>query len=172
MTVGNNHHRNWWSLCIVIFAMALSTRDAPTTTMAYATIAASSSRRAFLASATAAVTATTVTAAAPSINIANALDMDAFAQGELDKDAKAAKARQPLSPDAGLCLYGFPSPATGQACLRAGLPTTRTAGGVDAFGKVNRGDFVRCQNVYQEDSKTTYGYLKTTVCDGPRYDTR
>lgn len=116
------------------------------------------SRRAFLASAATAAAAASV--AAPTVT--NALDMDAFVQQELSKD----NATTQLSQDAALCKYGFPSPETGEACLRAGLPTTRMASGVDAFGKADRGDFVRCKQSYQDNGKGEY--VKKTVCDGPR----
>lgn len=67
-----------------------------------------------------------------------------------------------LSEDAALCKYGFPSRATGEACVRAGLPTTRVAGGVDAFGQADRGDFVRCKQFYALDEKGQY--VKKTEC--------
>eukprot|EP00977_Amphora_coffeiformis_P009969 scaffold2330_cov153-Amphora_coffeaeformis.AAC.1 len=113
------------------------------------------SRRAFLASAAAGAT-TTVAVATP----AWSLDMDAFINQELAADNNKAQ----LSEDAALCKYGSPSPETGEACRRAGLSTTRK--GVDAFGKADRGDFVRCKQFYELDDKGNY--VKKTACDGPR----
>lgn len=115
-----------------------------------------SSRRAFLACAAAAA------ATARTVLPTHALDMDAFVQQELSKD----NAKTQLSQDAALCKYGFPSPATGEACLRAGLPTTRLASGVNAFGQADRGDFVRCKQFYQDNGQGDY--VKKTVCDGPQ----
>lgn len=119
-------------------------------------------RRAFLASAA----VTTTTAAASSTTTTEpawALDVDAFADRELASDNDSTGG---LSEDAALCRYGSPSPETGEACVRAGLPTTRVAGGVDAFGKANRGDFVRCKQFYENDDRGNY--VKKTVCDGDR----
>ena len=114
------------------------------------------SRRAFLAT-TAAITTTTTSASSKCV--VSALDMDAFIQSELSKDSQATQ----LSEDAALCKYGFPSPKTGEACVRAGLPTTRLAGGVDAFGQADRGDFVRCKQFY--DNNNNKGQMvKRTVC--------
>ncbi|EEC47200.1 predicted protein [Phaeodactylum tricornutum CCAP 1055/1] len=76
-----------------------------------------------------------------------ALDFDAFMSKELE--SSSASKTQSLSSDAALCKYGQPSAQTGEACVRAGLPTTRAKGGVDAFGNINRGDFVRCKKVYE-----------------------
>jgi len=85
---------------------------------------------------------------------AMALDMDAFINKELESticDEKINKKCQPkLSDDEALCRFGSPSKATGQACVRAGMPTAK-AGGVDAFGKLDRGDYVRCKTVYEDD---------------------
>ena len=119
------------------------------------------SRRAFLASAAGAAAAAAVMAPTAPTMIAQALDMDAFVQQELSKDNDTPA----LSEDAALCKYGFPSPQTGEACLRAGLPTTRGTTAVDAFGQANRGDFVRCKQFYEDDGKGLY-VKKTTCSDG------
>ena len=97
----------------------------------------------------------------------NALDMDAFMQKELDSDAqncdeKTDKRCKPkLTDDQALCRFGQPSKETGEACLRAGMPTTRN-GSVDAFGKSDRGDYVRCKIFYQDDGKKL---VKTRTCE-------
>lgn len=88
-----------------------------------------------------------------------ALDMEAFINQELTKDSVKAM----LSDDEALCRFGQPSQATGEACLRAGLSTKRRSGGtLDAFGTVDRGDFVRCKFEYELDGKG--GYDKIKVC--------
>ena len=117
------------------------------------------SRRAFLAATAAAATSAT-TAAVTTSQPAFSLDMDAFINQELAADNNKAQ----LSEDAALCKYGSPNPETGEACVRAGMPTTRK--GVDAFGKADRGDFVRCKQFYEDDGKGNY--VKKTACDGPR----
>jgi hypothetical protein len=103
-----------------------------------------------------------------------ALDMDAFINQELIQDNVKSK----LTADEALCRFGQPSRATGEACVRAGLSTKRRPGGsrlrdqaaVDAFGTVDRGDYVRCKFEYELDGKKgTTGYDKITVCsDGSR----
>jgi hypothetical protein len=83
---------------------------------------------------------------------ANALDMDAFMQKELDStpcnDKIDKKCKPKFSDDEALCRFGQPSPETGAACTRAGMPTDRPGRPVDAFGKVDRGDYVRCKSYY------------------------
>jgi hypothetical protein len=87
---------------------------------------------------------------------AMALDMDAFINKELESTTTSCdekinkKCRPKLSDDEALCRFGSPSKATGEACVRAGMPTTK-AGGVDAFGKLDRGDFIRCKTLYEDD---------------------
>ena len=55
---------------------------------------------------------------------ANALDMDAFANSELDKDQKNCnpkvdpKCAPPMSPDEAMCKYGQSGDARGEACRR------------------------------------------------------
>ena len=84
--------------------------------------------------------------------------MDSFVNQELQSskcDEKVNKKCAPkLTEDEALCRYGFPAKATGEACVRAGMSTAR-AGGLDAFGKMDRGDFVKCR-VYYEDTGTKY----------------
>jgi hypothetical protein len=88
--------------------------------------------------------------------------MEAFAQRELTTTSNSSA---DLSPDAALCRYGFPSPQTGAACVRAGLPTQRATSGLDAFGTVDRGDFVRCNQFYETNEQGKY--VKKTVCKDP-----
>jgi hypothetical protein len=90
---------------------------------------------------------------------ANALDMDAFAKQQLGGTNSQPS---PLSEDAALCKYGSPAPATGAACERAGLSPQRV-GTLDAYGNVDRGDFVRCKQFYDNNNGTT-AYEKKTVC--------
>ena len=86
-----------------------------------------------------------------------ALDMDAFANSEL-----SASGPQQMSSDEALCKFGQPSPKKGAACVRAGLPTSSSSsGGVDAFGNVDRGDFVRCTYYYELENDK---YVKKSVC--------
>ena len=75
----------------------------------------------------------------------NALDMDAFMQKELSSSSSSSNKK--MSDDEALCRFGQPSQATGEACLRAGMSTKRPTG-VDAFGKVDRGDYMRCKAVW------------------------
>lgn len=84
-------------------------------------------------------------AAATIPTLANALDFDAFVNQELDQDNK--KSTTKLSEDEALCQFGQPSSETGEACVRAGMSTKRPTG-VDAFGKVDRGNFTRCKAVW------------------------
>jgi hypothetical protein len=84
-------------------------------------------------------------AAAATPTISNALDMDAFMKKELESDTSPKETQ--MSDDEALCRFGQPSKDTGEACVRAGLPTTKKSG-VDAFGKVDRGDYVRCKPDY------------------------
>eukprot|EP00535_Pseudo-nitzschia_heimii_P005095 CAMPEP_0197192800 /NCGR_PEP_ID=MMETSP1423-20130617/25758_1 /TAXON_ID=476441 /ORGANISM="Pseudo-nitzschia heimii, Strain UNC1101" /LENGTH=158 /DNA_ID=CAMNT_0042645771 /DNA_START=77 /DNA_END=550 /DNA_ORIENTATION=- len=85
-------------------------------------------------------------AASPSPSAA--LDVDSFIAKELDSKKVTAK----MSDDEALCKFGSPAKATGEACLRAGLSTKRPTG-VDAFGTVDRGDFVKCKPKYVDDPK-------------------
>lgn len=88
---------------------------------------------------------------------AMALDIDSFVQKELDNgtcNEKIDKKCKPkLSDDQALCRFGQPSQETGEACVRAGMSTSRATGSVDAFGKIDRGDYVRCK-AYWVDGKS------------------
>lgn len=107
------------------------------------------------------------TATVPSI--ANALDMDAFMNQELSKDdcdsRTSKKCVQKLTDDEALCKYGQPSKERGDACARAGQSTKLSKSGVDAYGKVNRGDFTRCKQFYELDKNGEY--VKKTECGLP-----
>jgi hypothetical protein len=86
----------------------------------------------------------------------SALDMDAFANSMLTQPSSQ------MSSDEALCKFGQPSPEKGGACVRAGKPTTNPSGsGVDAFGNVDRGDFVRCRFYYVIENDK---YVKKTEC--------
>lgn len=111
-----------------------------------------SSRRALFAAAAPVIAAALAVPAA-----AGALDMDAFMKKELKVKVEAPQ----MSEDEGLCRYGAPTKKTGEACVRAGLSTKR-AGGVDAFGNINRGDFVRCKTYYEDKGDK---YVKKVVCE-------
>ena len=91
--------------------------------------------------------------------------MDAFANSQIEADKKNCdpkrdpKCAPKLSEDEALCRFGSPTPATGQACVRAGLSPSRP-GGVDAFGKIDRGGFVKCKPIYErEDPNGPKGML-------------
>lgn len=91
----------------------------------------------------------------------NALDMDAFVNQELAKDSKQTE----LSADEALCKFGQPSFERGEACARAGKSTKLSKNGVDAYGKVFRGDFTRCKQFYDLDKNGKY--VKKTECGLP-----
>ena len=63
---------------------------------------------------------------------ADALDYDSLKKKEVNNETEKPK----MSEDEALCRFGSPSQKTGNACLRAGLPTERK--GVDRFGTVDR----------------------------------
>ena len=90
--------------------------------------------------------------------VANALDMDAFASSQLAADAP----RKDLSDDEALCKFGAPGKQRGEACQRAGIKTgSDNKNKVDAFGNVDRGDFVRCVREWRVvDGK----YQKFDIC--------
>jgi len=95
----------------------------------------------------------------------SALDMDAFMNQELSKEEcdprTSKKCVQKLTDDEALCKFGQPSKERGDACVRAGQSTKLTKNGVDAYGKVDRGDFTRCKQFYDlENGK----YVKKTEC--------
>jgi len=84
-----------------------------------------------------------------------ALDMDSFADSALSTSKPSN-----LSPDEALCRFGQPGPQTGDACKRANLSTKRK-GAVDAYGNVDRGDYVKCQYYYEIENDQ---YVKKTKC--------
>jgi hypothetical protein len=93
---------------------------------------------------------------------ANGLDIDSFVQNELKaddncNDRTSKKCKPNLTEYEALCRFGQPSTRTGEACLRAGMSTQRPSG-VDAFGTVDRGNFVKCKPNYVEDPKNP-GFL-------------
>jgi hypothetical protein len=95
-----------------------------------------------------------------------ALDVEAFMKAELSKDdcdpsAKKCIPKAKLSEDQALCQFGQPSKERGDACVRAGMSTQLKRGGVDAYGKLDRGDYIRCKQFYElENGK----YVKKTEC--------
>lgn len=101
-------------------------------------------------------TAASVKIASPS-TAAWALDMNAFENSQLSKSDQPPL----LSADEGLCRYGAPGKETGDACVRAGISTKRT-GTLDAFGTVDRGEFVRCKTYYDDKGDR---YEKRVVCE-------
>lgn len=115
------------------------------------------SRRSFLVvgGTTAAVVASTMSAS-PALA---ALDMDAFVNAELQESN--TKGKPTLTHDQGLCQYGAPSRETGEACVRANMSTKRT-NSLDAFGTVDRGDYVRCRTYYDDKGDR---YEKRVVCE-------
>ena len=119
----------------------------------------SSSRRLFLS--TLATDSILLTVVGSCQQSAGALDMDAFVAKELalsnnDSDCDDRvdkKCQRKMSDDEALCRFGQPSQATGEACLRANMSTKRSST-VDAFGKVDRGDYLRCKAKYVDDGKS------------------
>ena len=127
----------------------------------------SGDRRTFLSSAkTALLVGVLSTTLGPSPARAT-LDIDAFVQKELGQDTQTSSSSvggKQLSQDEALCRFGQPSPATGEACLRAGISTKLRKGGVDAFGNVeSRGDYVRCKATWVDDP-TTRKLVKEWKC--------
>jgi hypothetical protein len=76
-----------------------------------------------------------------------ALDIDAFMNTELQESN--TKGKPTLTHDQSLCQYGAPSRETAEACVRANMSTKRT-NSLDAFGTVDRGDYVRCRTYYDD----------------------
>ncbi|CAB9516239.1 expressed unknown protein [Seminavis robusta] len=122
-----------------------------------------SHRREALAKFMALLSVTATTPPTPTL----ALDMDAFMSQELSSNRGNDASLKEMSDDEALCKFGQPSKERGEACIRMGLPTTLKKGGVDAFGNVDRGTFVRCKIIYVEDPNSpNKGFLmKKTVCD-------
>ena len=103
-----------------------------------------------------AVTATTTTSFPPAVVLA--LDFDAFESSEITKDE--TKSAPVLSDDEALCKYGAPGKAMGEACERAGVKPNLPSF-VDATGKVDRGDYLKCRYEYPIVGGE---YVKTRVC--------
>ena len=110
-------------------------------------------RRSFLAKAIVAPVSIMV-----SPTLTNALDMDAFASSQLSADTP----KKELSDDEALCKFGAPGKQRGEACQRAGIKTDKSdKNKVDAFGNIDRGDFVRCNREWRVvDGK----YQKFDIC--------
>ena len=88
-----------------------------------------------------------------------ALDFDAFESSMLSKDW-AGSAPATMGDDEALCRYGAPGRAMGEACDRAKIKP-KLPNFVDATGKVDMGDYLRCRNEFP----TVNGeYIKTRVC--------
>lgn len=87
-----------------------------------------------------------------------ALDFDAFESGEISKDTSSSAPK--LNDDEALCKYGAPGKAMGEACARAKIQR-KIPGGVDATGKVDRGDYLKCRYEYPIVGGE---YVKTRVC--------
>lgn len=108
-------------------------------------------RRNFFQVAAASVATTSIVAPA------FALDMEAFMNQELKQDAP-----KQVSDDERMCRFGAPGRDKGEACERAGMPTAAKGGkGVDAYGNIDRGDFVRCITTYPMIDGQ---YVKTVTC--------
>ena len=98
-----------------------------------------------------------VMAFTPTKNLA--LDMEKFINSELTRDKNNCdpkidkKCVEKLSKDEAMCKYGQSGPARGEACVRAreSKSTVSIKSGLDPYGKVDRGDFVRCKAEYVLD---------------------
>jgi hypothetical protein len=105
-----------------------------------------------------------VSSAAPAF----ALDIDSFVQKELDNetcnDKTNKKCKAKLSEDEALCRFGQPSTQTGEACVRASMSTKRPSG-VDAFGSVDRGNFVKCKPNYVDDPERPGMLVNVWKCE-------
>ncbi|KAL7566985.1 hypothetical protein ACA910_019914 [Epithemia clementina (nom. ined.)] len=138
----------------------ITRREAASTTTT--TISGSSSRRDFfqksIAAPTSVVAVTVMGSGSVVATRVHALDMDSFIEQQLGASSSSSAV---MTEDQALCKYGFPSKATGEACLRAGMSTKRS-GSLDAFGTVDRGDFIRCKQFYND---TGTAYEKVTVCE-------
>jgi len=99
------------------------------------------------------VSASTMVVVSPAF----ALDMDAFINKELQQDTPIE-----VTDDMRTCRYAAPGKDKGEACARAGMSTSGKGGkGVDAYGNIDRGDYVRCKTSYPMiDGK----YVKTVTC--------
>jgi len=112
----------------------------------------------FRAAAASFLVAVSATSSSSPAAVVLALDFDAFESSEITKDE--TKSAPVLSDDEALCRYGAPGKAMGEACERAGkkpnLPSF-----VDATGKVDRGDYLKCRYEYPIVGGE---YVKTRVC--------
>lgn len=88
---------------------------------------------------------------------ASALDFDAFESSLISNDSFKPE----VSDDEALCKFGAPGKAMGEACERAGIQR-KIPGGVDANGKVDRGDYLKCKYEYPKDKNGEF--VKTRVC--------
>lgn len=104
----------------------------------------------------AAASALTTTVTTP--QTARALDFDAFESSLITKDSAVFIPK--LNDDEALCKYGAPGKAMGEACERAGVKR-KLPGGVDATGKADRGDYLKCKF---EFPVVNGEYVKTRVC--------
>eukprot|EP00579_Thalassiosira_antarctica_P016561 CAMPEP_0201942486 /NCGR_PEP_ID=MMETSP0903-20130614/49119_1 /ASSEMBLY_ACC=CAM_ASM_000552 /TAXON_ID=420261 /ORGANISM="Thalassiosira antarctica, Strain CCMP982" /LENGTH=178 /DNA_ID=CAMNT_0048484887 /DNA_START=53 /DNA_END=586 /DNA_ORIENTATION=+ len=87
-----------------------------------------------------------------------ALDFDAFEARETSKDS--GKSNPKLNDDEALCKFGSPGKSMGEACERAKMKPKLPAN-VDAFGKIDRGDYLKCVYEYPVINNQ---YVKTRVC--------
>ena len=101
----------------------------------------------------AAISTAAVSAAVPAQS-ALALDFDAF-----ESSAQSSSGPE-YSEDEALCKFGAPGKAMGEACKRAGMKP-RLPSDVDASGKVDRGDYLKCAFEYPVIEGK---YVKTRVC--------
>ena len=115
-------------------------------------------RRNFFKAVTASATATAGIATTIPVTPASALDIEAFTNKAIEQDAE-----KPMTDDERTCKFAAPSQQKGEACERAGMKTTTgKKGGVDAFGNIDRGSYVRCMTSYPMiDGK----YVKTVTCN-------
>jgi len=101
--------------------------------------------------------ATTSVATVVIVSPVLALDMDAFINKELQQDTP-----KQVTDDERTCRYAAPGKDKGEACARAGMSTSgRGSKGVDAYGNIDRGDFVRCKTSYPMINGQ---YVKTVTC--------
>jgi len=98
------------------------------------------------------VSASTMVVASPAL----ALDMDAFINKELQQDTPTE-----VTDDQRTCRYAAPGKDKGEACKRAGMSTSGKGNGVDAYGNIDRGDYVRCKTSYPMIDGQ---YVKTVTC--------
>lgn len=111
------------------------------------------SRKHFVAATSAAMT--TIIGRVP--YAASALDMDAFMEKELKQDAP-----KQMSDDERMCKFGAQGREKGEACKRAGMATNTAGLKVDAYGNIDRGNFVRCSTTYPMIDGQ---YVKTVTCN-------